>query len=250
MKIFFLIFLFSLGMGSSILNEQDEQGQKRELNYGTTTAPDPLHFDQDKIKQLKEDPQLNYQRDTGDNWWTSFKRYISLQYQKILNWIFTDYNPGSFMLMILKALPYIIMVSVLFFTVWLFTKLNPGKAILTGPGSGEVLMQEEEEIVRSRDISALINEALSQENFRLAIRYHFLLILQQLTRSSFIEYRFSKTDREYLLELNQPSLSEQFAKLITIYNYVWYGHFDPSQEDYKRAESSFVKMQSLISKTV
>ncbi|HET8855094.1 MAG TPA: DUF4129 domain-containing protein [Salinimicrobium sp.] len=250
MKIFFVIFLFSLGMGSPVLYAQDEQGKERELNYGTATVPNPLSFDQEKIEQQKEDPQLNYQRVTEDNWWTSFKRYISLKFQKILNWLFSDYNPGSFMLMILKTLPYIIMAAVLFFTVWLFAKLNPGKAILTGPGSGEVLMQEEEEIVRSRDISGLINEAVARGDYRLAIRYHFLLILQQLTRRSLVEYHFSKTDREYLLELSQPPLSEQFAKLITIYNYVWYGHFDPSPEEYRRAQSSFDKMQRLISQEI
>ena len=110
-------------------------------------------------------------------------------------------------------------------------------------------LSEEEEIIRTSDISELIRKAVAEENYRLAIRYSFLLVLQQLTRKELIRYEFAKTDQDYLGEIAQKPLQQQFKQLIRIYDFIWYGNFEASREQYLRSKREFEKMQELIQKT-
>jgi hypothetical protein len=92
----------------------------------------------------------------------------------------------------------------------------------------------------------LIDEAVTAENYRLAVRYQYLLILQQLSQAGYIDYQFPKTDEEYLAEIEKEPLKNQFKKITRIYDFIWYGSFEVTRENYPQAEKEFKKMHQLI----
>lgn len=250
MRILFIFLFISLHSFSFPEAVQDStENDQVEIQTETATSPSPLQFDREKLASYKEQPEFDYTEEVAqENWWTKFKRYLQLQWQKFLNWLFGDHEPGNFVLFLLEILPYLILAGILGFAVWLFIKLNPGGSFLSDPKAGSVFLNEEEEIVQSRDIKKLIDEAVAAENYRLAVRYQYLFILQQLSQAGYIDYQFPKTDEEYLAEIEKEPLRIQFQKITRIYDFIWYGSFEVTAENYPKAKKEFEKMQQLIKK--
>ncbi|HAT70516.1 MAG TPA: DUF4129 domain-containing protein, partial [Flavobacteriaceae bacterium] len=96
-----------------------------------------------------------------------------------MNWLFGDYEGNAILLFLVNYLPYLILVGIVGFIVWLFIKLNIGNRFLKSPDSGEVLMSEDEDIIKRQHIPSLIEDALNNKQYRLAIRYHYLFVLKQ-----------------------------------------------------------------------
>lgn len=207
----------------------------------------PLDFSEETIQGFKEDPNFNYSEVTAeDNWWTKFKRYIRLQWQRFLNWLFGEYEAPLLLAIFLDILPYLLLGILLTLILYLFTKINPGNYIFGTPAEAELHFDEEEKIIRNRDIGKLIEKAVLKENYRLAVRYHFLYVLQQLSRKELVVYDNAKTDEDYINEINDPNLKSQFRRVNRIYDFVWYGNFETTAQDYQKIKSEYQKAEQLI----
>lgn len=247
MRILFIFLLFAFSSYSAPINTQDSIYLK-EIKYDTAPAPIPLNFQEQDLKSFKEDPEFDYSETVEDNWWTRFKRYVELQWHRFQDWIFGDYEAEGILLFLLKTLPYLLIFGILFFALWLFYKLNPGGSLLSETPSGKAFFSEEEEIIQSRDIEKLIKNAISESNFRLAVRYQFLLVLQRLSEKEMVNYDPSKTNNEYISEIQKGEIQDKFRRLARIYDFIWYGNFNTSENDYSQTEKKFQEMQELISK--
>lgn len=207
----------------------------------------PLDFSEETLDRFKQDPDFDYSEATAeDNWWTKFKRYISLQWNRFLNWLFGDYEAPLLLKIFLDILPYLLLGLLLILILYLFGKLNPGNYFFGTPAKPEVNFDEEENIIRNRDIKKLIEKAILKENYRLAVRYHFLYVLQQLSRQELVIYDSAKTDEEYVQEIEEPALKTQFKRINRIYDFVWYGNFETTAENYLKIKKEFEKAEQLI----
>ena len=227
---------------------QDSSGERQEqLKYDREPAPTPLSFEQEKLDSLKEQPDFDYTKKVAeDSWWSQSKRYIRMQWQRFLNWIFGSYEMNTFWTVVIQLIPYLVIAGIFFFALWLFIRLNPGNSLLSPTSTGDVYLSAEEEIIQSQNIDQLIKNAVSEGKYRLAIRYYYLLILRQLKEKNLIDYKFSKTDEEYLAEIKPQPLHRQFGQLTRIYDYIWYGSFETSRENFLKVEKEFQQMQQLI----
>ena len=237
---FFLIFLFSFSLS----------GFSGELVMPIQSAEEelvPLDFSEETIEDFKQDPAYNYSEATeSDSWWAKFKRYLALQWQRFLNWMFGDYEAPLLLAIFLDILPYLLIGLLLGLILYLFAKINPGNAFFGTPSRSEVHFNEEERIIKTRDIKKLIEKAVAAEDYRLAIRYHFLYILQQLSRQEIVIYDPAKTDEEYLQEIEDFQLQTRFKRLNRIYDFVWYGNFETPVSDYDKIRNEFVKTEAII----
>lgn len=247
MRLFLLLFLvitFNSKAASASQDTLDMEWQV--LNLDTLAAPTPLALDEGKLESYKQDPQFDYSETPPDTWWTRFKSYMKLQYHRFLDWLFGDYQTNAFLAFLIRLLPYLVLSGILVLALWIFNRLNPAVFILGNPEQGKVFFSEDEEIIRSQDIQKLIEKAIADDNYRLAIRYYFLMVLQKMTEKGIIDYQFSKTDTDYISELKQPALQEQFRRLSRIYDYVWYGNFEVSLPHYERSKKEMDLMLDLI----
>ncbi|MNK83634.1 hypothetical protein D3C87_1034540 [compost metagenome] len=80
-----------------------------------------------------------------------------------------------------------------------------------------------------------------ENNYRSAIRYHFLFSLKKLADKNLINWNPEKTNRDYLKELKDKNLQEDFRRVIYIYDYIWYGEFDTHEKDYQHYKTYFEK---------
>ncbi|WP_162623360.1 hypothetical protein [Confluentibacter sediminis] len=105
-------------------------------------------------------------------------------------------------------------------------------------GSTEITSEN----IENADINALINRAEDNEDYRLAIRYYYLLVLKTLTLKNHIKFEDDKTNAEYLNETHDKSYGKDFAYTSYLYNYIWYGEFPLDTAQYRKAKHNFTTL--------
>lgn len=102
------------------------------------------------------------------------------------------------------------------------------------------------ENIENADINTLIKNAEKDNNFRLAIRYYYLLVLKHLSLKNHIIFEDDKTNAEYLNEINSKPFSKKFAYTSYLYNYIWYGEFPLNKEEYNKARHHFTTLLNQV----
>jgi large-conductance mechanosensitive channel len=104
----------------------------------------------------------------------------------------------------------------------------------------------EEEDIHEINLETLLQQAIDDKNFRLAIRYYYLSTLKSLSKSKVIDYHKDKTNSEYLFEIEDVALRSQFSYLSYVYSYVWYGEFSLDETNFKVAENKYQSFLKLL----
>ncbi|HEY9183992.1 MAG TPA: DUF4129 domain-containing protein [Salegentibacter sp.] len=204
-------------------------------------------FNKSLLQEWKNDKDFAYlEQETSTGWWTQFKGWINKKFHAFIDWLFGSYEPGGILELFISILPYLLLLMVLSLVAWLFVKLNPVYATAPSGKESRVFFSEEEKIIKSKDISKLIKKAVSEGNYRLAIRYHYLDTLRKMDMHGIIDYSFDKTNQDYLAEIKVKKLQHQFKRITRIYEYSWYGEFQVNQENFSLAESAFSKIEEMI----
>ncbi|MEW4925508.1 hypothetical protein [Algibacter sp. 2305UL17-15] len=102
------------------------------------------------------------------------------------------------------------------------------------------------ENIEHADIHALIIQAENENDYRLAIRYYYLLVLKTLSIKNHIKFEDDKTNAEYLNELNEKPFSKSFSYVSYLYNYIWYGKFDLDESQYSKAKDNFTTLLNQV----
>jgi hypothetical protein len=102
----------------------------------------------------------------------------------------------------------------------------------------ENLIYEDEDI-HDVDLATLLQQAIDNQNFRLAIRYYYLTSLKSLSTKKMIAYHKDKTNSEYLFEIENTALRSQFSYISYVYSYVWYGEFPIDAQNFKAAQQKY-----------
>ena len=97
----------------------------------------------------------------------------------------------------------------------------------------------EETVITPSAYERLINDAITDKDFRSAIRYLYLQTLQRLSMTGLIQLSPDKTNYEYVKELSGRIHQNEFASLTLSYEYVWYGKFNIDQEIFNRLQKDF-----------
>lgn len=164
---------------------------------------------------------------------------------RVLEAIFGVQQASGIFATLLEVLPYLLLALLVFLLIKFFLKLN-AQSLKTKAKQGEVILSEEERIIKTEDIGQLIKVALTEKNYRLAVRYYYLQILKQLSEKNYIDWQLQKTNSDYLTELNQEHLKLQFAKITILYDYIWYGDFTIDEAKFLKAEASFKNLQKSL----
>ncbi|WP_405604878.1 hypothetical protein [Polaribacter sp. Asnod1-A03] len=97
----------------------------------------------------------------------------------------------------------------------------------------------EDEDINETDIDVLLQKAIYNKEYRLAIRYYYLSVLKTLSNKKLIDYHKDKTNSEYLLEIENTSTRKEFSYLSYVYSYVWYGEFSIDESQFKLVENKY-----------
>lgn len=134
-----------------------------------------------------------------------------------------------------------------FLLAWLAVKFWDAKGVFKKQSSKPESIADNDEIDVSNylDYNELINHSVSNENYRLAIKYYFLQTLLMLSEKELIYKTAGKTNVEYLKEL-PDNLKSNFSTLIKQYNYVWYGKMNIEEETFSNFRNKFITFQNML----
>lgn len=238
---FIVLFLLSFFWANS-------QNEKENLHYERTQNVQPIGFESEDMEVYKADKAFDYkEHDTAVSWWENFKQWLGELWVSFWQWLFGDYSPGGFVAFLVKYLPYLVLLFILGLSIYLFAKANPGKNYLKNQSKGKIFLSDEEKILKKDNIRHLIDKALQEADYRLAIRYYYLLILKKLKDDKYINYQYEKTNTDYIAEIKPKELKNQFHQITRLYEYIWYGDFSVNKSQYQVAEGDFRKIETSLS---
>lgn len=107
---------------------------------------------------------------------------------------------------------------------------DKGKAIKT-----EILERAPVEIPKS-ELELMLEKALNEKDYRLAIRIYFIFILKELSSKKWITWKKEKTNSAYLFEMSKRKQYNLFSDSVTIFELAWYGNYEIKQADYSVVE--------------
>ena len=207
----------------------------------------PIELSSEELDSYRNDSDFNYEEvKTENGWWTDIVNWFYNILRRFFEWIFGVGNAEGYLAAFLKILPYLLLALFLYLVIRFFVKSN-----ILGMGNQKknpnmVTLSEDEHIIKNEDIQELIKKALTDENYRLAIRYYYLYILQLLSERELIDWQQQKTNDDYMAELSDSSFKNDFGKATLLYDYVWYGEFELNQERYQKAELVFASLKKSI----
>ncbi|MCM4160662.1 DUF4129 domain-containing protein [Antarcticibacterium flavum] len=243
----FLLLISIFYCSNAFPAQKDSIAPRPVVQYDTIREVEPVVFDSAKLEDYRQLKAFDYLNEIEkDSWWTRFKKWLDMKYQQFLNWLFGEYQANSILTFLLKLLPYLIIIAILGFIVWLFIRLNPGASFLGEMEQPGVIFNEEEEIIQKADISGLIEEAIARGDYRLAVRYYYLRLLKQLDSNGIINYEYQKTNADYLAEIKENELQNSVRRIIRLYNFIWYGNFEVSAGDFNRVQENFNKINATL----
>lgn len=208
-------------------------------------------FDSNNLEKYKQDKDFIYVEDIVKAKPSFLERVFNWfirQLSRFIEWIFGVKYAKGILATILSALPYVIAGIVLFLLLKFFLKVNSNSIVDTSRNNPIVSITEEEELIKNKDILKLIQQAVSNKNYRLAVRYYYLNILKQLEHKQFIIWEQQKTNDDYSNEITQENIQKTFVNLTRLYDFVWYGNFNINAAEFMRVESDFLQATNLIQK--
>lgn len=227
-----------------MISQEEIITSKDTIKYDTSTVQ-PIVFD--NIENYQNDKAFSYhEAPPPDNWYTRFKKWLGDLYNSFIKWLLGGQEAKGILGFIVQSLPYLILIAVVGILVWLFMKADMAGSGYISSGKGNVILSNDQEIIENEDINALIEEALKQKNYRLAVRYYYLLVLQKLSNKELIDWQFQKTNHDYIYEIKNEMLRKQFVSVTRIYDFIWYGNFDVNEEAFAKAKLEFSKINEAI----
>ena len=208
-------------------------------------------FDSNNLEKYKQDRDFIYEEDTVKVEPSFLERvfyWFLRQISRFLEWVFGVKYAKGILATILTALPYVIAGIVLFLLLKFFLKVNLNSIVDTSKNKSVVSITEEEELIKNKDILKLVQKAISNKNYRLAVRYYYLNILKQLESKQLIIWELQKTNEDYIHEIQHQNIKNSFINLTRLYDFVWYGNFSINEVEFMRVESDFVETNNLINK--
>ncbi|ASB48870.1 DUF4129 domain-containing protein [Alkalitalea saponilacus] len=185
----------------------------------------------EQIRQYQNNPAYNYDREN--------ERPGLLQ--RILAWIWQEIlsgmqGQGGTIKYLLLGL--VIVVS-LFFVLKLLNIPFGGFFNYMRKGDlSEIHLMKTDETHNEKELEHLFKLYKNNKAYREAVRILYLLYLKSLEKRSCITIRTWKTNKDYLYEIKDQSIQQTFRKIIKLYEYVWFGQFDPDSERFTKIEKT------------
>lgn len=171
-----------------------------------------------------------------ESFWDRLMRKID----RFLNSILGSNLNSSFSLG--KLLLRIFVIILAGFVIYFIIRFLIGKNIgFFGKKNSNTEIKDEDlhENIHEINFSDTIAQFENSGEYRLAVRYQFLLILKKLSDKKVISWNPEKTNKEYSYEIKDANLKTQFSDLALIFDYIWYGEFGVDHNSYLKFKEQF-----------
>lgn len=96
------------------------------------------------------------------------------------------------------------------------------------------------------ELERLLEEALSQKNYREAVRIYYLFILKGLSEKHWIHWEKQKTNLHYIAEMRSKKEVHAFHKVVTYFEFIWYGKREISETQFQLIQPDFTALLKIL----
>lgn len=238
--ILYSLFLFTL----TVFSQKKEETIKMDTINITQKK-----FDVKSIEKYKSDKEFDYTEQTEKPEPTFLEKvlnWLGRQFLRFLEWLFGVKYAKGILATILTALPYVIAGLVLFLLIKFFVKTKIKSAVSLTNNKSVVNFSEDEKLLQNADLDALIKKSISDNDFRLAVRFLYLKTLKQLTDKKLVVWEKQKTNEDYTNEISVKQLKNAFENITRLYDFVWYGDFKINEVQFNSINNDFEVTHNLI----
>ncbi|MGV8915627.1 MAG: DUF4129 domain-containing protein [Kaistella sp.] len=254
--LFFLLFFFLFGFSQDLtvppqsqkadslfsLKSGDNADSLLDLDYKTNNIIYPKNF-QEKFRSKYKSPDFDY---TTTKPTESLFQKLQKRIVKILEAIFGQIDSlkgATYAVYILRFFAIVLGALFLYFLIRFLLNKNGNFFFGKKNQKFDIANQDIQENIHAINFPQTIENYESQKDFRSAIRYRFLFILKKLSDKNLLNWNPEKTNKDYLAELKNSSLKENFSELVYIFDYVWYGEFEVTEVDYAYFKEKFLNFK-------
>ncbi|MBL7919963.1 MAG: hypothetical protein JNJ40_06590 [Bacteroidia bacterium] len=192
-----------------------------------------LQPSQKKEVELFSDPKLKYKQ-TVSAQKGMLERFFTWLAEKLFG------NAGfESVITAQRIVIWTVCIAAVVIIIWLLSRSDVVSLIRPKPKATTFNFMDVLEDLDKINFEEKIKLALSDNDFRLATRWHYLKILFLMDRAKLITFASYKTNIDYRYELKSKNHQHAFIRLSYIYEYVWYGKFIIGISDYKEREIEF-----------
>lgn len=230
-KIIWLLFFIGLPINSSAVSNVEKD----------SIAYNQRNFEE-KFQDKYTDSDFQYEPKeikASDSFWDRFWRAVGRFFESIFSGSSGE-TVSSGISIFMKILAFAIIAFVVYLIVRII--LNKEGGWIFSKSSRKIDVSENvEENIHTIDFKSIVKSASNEKDFRVAVRYYYLWLLKSLSDKNIIEWDIEKTNLDYQREIQNSEIKKNFRFLSYIYEYSWYGEFELSEEDFKKAENAFLK---------
>ncbi|MDX1828330.1 MAG: DUF4129 domain-containing protein [Lutibacter sp.] len=206
-------------------------------------------FDVKNLEKYKSNKEFDYTEQTEKPEPTFLERvlnWLGRQFLRFLEWLFGVKYAKGILATILTALPYVVAGLVLFLLIKFFIKTKIKSAVSLTNNKSVINFSEDEKLLQNADLDALIKKSISDNDYRLAVRFLYLKTLKQLTDKKLVVWEQQKTNEDYTNEISVKQLKNAFENITRLYDFVWYGDFKINKVQFNSINNDFETTHNLI----
>lgn len=197
---------------------------------------------EEKIERLQQDSDFSY---------AANYRVEEDPISRIWNWIVTKFFQlvGSAVQGGFWRVVFLILIGLIIaYAAVKLLGIDPTFGMLYKNRKSDVTLNNGAEIedISGTDFPAAIKKAYADENYRDVIRYYYLFALNKMDGAEIIRWKKGKTNYEYLYEVNDSEMRENFSSLNYYFEYAVYGEFEVTRAFAESSQSLFEKINQAI----
>lgn len=214
---------------------------KNYLLYDSSSI-DIRNFDSKRINEFHNDKDFYYSGNTAPKFdlWEFLERlfykYVYIPLTELIG------NSGASPILIIMIL------MITGFLIFLMIKKRLNTGLDKSLGKSLSVRKNSYDDIHILNFDTEIAAALENGNFSEAVRLNFLKVLKILFDSGILNYKLSSTNTDYLQEIKNSHYHEAFSRLSYIFNFVSYGKFKISENDYSIISEKFTDFSNRVVK--
>lgn len=211
-------------------------------DYSTKPAKYPAHavfrsVPDTTVERMKREKEFAYANDPA--YWIKEK--------KVHRKNFLDYAIDFFESGLIRVIFYILLAALIIFVLYRIIVVNDLFIFYSSKKQRKITQDATLGELDPGLIDKNIQDAIDQKHYNTAVRYLYLKTLQVLNDKNFIQYHSQATNSEYLKQMSQHKRSREFRFLTQVYEYVWYGEFGISEQQFSLVYHNFKNFHAAMS---
>jgi hypothetical protein len=193
-------------------------------DHQATLAPDTTALEvrqpaDPNLSAYRTDPAFQYsqRRPPVKSWWDQFQEWLQ-------ETVF-DAVSGDGWELFWNVLQYVILAAILIVAVLQLLRMD-ARGLFYGKRTTRIPVHEMTAAdIQEVDFFTEAERAVETGNYRAAVRLYYLQVLKLLDAQEVIAWAPRKTNQDYVLECNRPSVQGDLTRLTILFDYAWYGDF-------------------------